>query len=349
MANVVYVPRVIKVNHGPDATWVINDAFDLRWSSVNKTTAVTADLGAIGSLAGTMQKSRWQASGNYVSIAQGSSSTFHSIAKRTGDATSLTKLTSGVPTWSNNRMNSCWPDDNTLVVVGEVATRVEICTRSGDVFSNVASPLDVQPGGNCYGVDCTPDGQTLIVSYTYDGSKNLTTYTRSGNQFNVANNYTVGTGSNNGLAIAISPDGTKCAAFCNGTTPAVLRTFSISGSALTQTNANLISSGTGGSRADLKYSPSGKFLFFGTDSGGTTTNMQTWNVETGYTACTLGVTAISVRSLGYSPTGKFIITGDTSASTVIWEQDSSTGSLTLKTVLTAGGTGAGFSVNEFQP
>jgi len=315
--------------------------FDTRWSNINKTTGALTDIGNVPLLGGTTAEIAWQPAGNYLVKCPGTIAD-PIILHRTG-VTSIVNSTTSPINWPSI-ISAAWASNDLFVAVGAVnlGIRAYSILRTGDTFAFVSSPFDVQPTATCRTVKITPDGNTCIIGQGFSGGVSMRTYSRSGNTWVQGSTYLVGT-SGEADAVAIAPNGVDVAVRAN--TSNTLRTYTLSGTTLTQTNAN-IGSGTFTTDGALEYSLDGKYLYH--MDANTASHHAVYDVAANYTAVTLGVTQRAAGQLSWSPNGNFHVTSGAGGYRC-YGYNSSTGGLTLLQTYSsgAGNYGASYSPDEF--
>ena len=299
------------------------------WDAVDKITGAQTPLsGMTGAVAQITIGISWQPAGNYVAIAYSSTAPRIGIFKRTLN-TGLDRLTVGVPSWSSFKTCCAWDGDDRLIGVGEVSLYCEVASRSGDTFTMISSPLNVQHVTNNFSVDAR--NGIMILGGNRDGSNfNIRTYSWNGSQYIFGSGYDLGA-SSTAREIRISPDGLTVAVSCLlGASAAGLRIYSISGTTLTQVHANLILSGTAGPDPSIAFSPDSQFLYFQA-AAGTVVQLQGWkNISGTWTPITLGVPLLSGSGVSVSPQGNLLAACASGAGRrTVYSIDPSTGALTI--------------------
>jgi hypothetical protein len=302
------------------------------WETVDKSTGAIAGLPAVvNPVAQLTNGSTWQPLGNYVATAFGATAPRCAIFKRL-DLTSLTRLTTGVPSWSTNKTFCAWDGNDRLICVGETATQCEVAARVGDTFTFISTPVDIQHNTNNFGVAAQSD---FMILGGFRDASNFThrTYAWDGSKYVFGSGYDFGV-STSARRFAISPDGNTVAVMGQlAASAAILRIYSRSGTTLTQVQANLLSGTTGVTSCGLAFTPDGKYLYF-TQNAGTTALLQGWVTAT-WATISLGVTLVGGNGVSVSPLSTLLaVADDTADRHKIYSINTSTGALTLLTTST---------------
>ena len=311
-------------------------------TGINQTT-VTYDPQQVSTP--TISGASWSPSGTYLVYTHSTLGPKYTMWKRNG---CRLELVTTVPAFVGTECRSprpLWLDgDNMVIIASNDATNpLFVLTRSGDTFSRITGVLDFNPANLPDGMFVNPNSDILVICHAAAGAPNhnstiykrtvaTNNWTRSQQHLYVSTSYNSAYGCFN----PARPHELAMHHYIgSGSDRQIYTTWTEAAGVLTTLNGQIgaVSAVTTGSVGDMKYTPSGSYLYACKSSGLAAVSFQAWNPNSSYAAITHGMPSNRLYdkiSLGSNPNWMYLSGGSTAVNDYsgLYSINSSTGAIT---------------------